>query len=337
MKTKHRHISLISAMVLLFLLIPCVVFAQTFDPELCKDEVMGDTLGQSWVARFLESSMRSANVKEGGRLADYINKRTKEVPARPLTGMYLRYDIDVDDRWGHNIWTLEPPKDLGNKVILYLHGGAYKYNFISAHWMFMSNIIDKLRAKIVAPDYPLAPEYNVTHVFDLLLKVYKELLKDNDAKNISIIGDSAGGGMALALGQLIKIEGLPQPEQLILLAPCVDVTLENPKIIEFDKDDPILNIPSIRQAGFEYAGPLDRKNHLVSPIYGDLEGLAPISLYVGTHDLLVADCRKLNCMAENLGINFKYHEYEGLFHVGMLYPTPEGSEIRKEIIEQLDN
>ncbi len=302
-----------------------------------EEEDMSDTMGQSWVARFLENSMRSANVKEGNRLSDYINQRTRKFPARPLTGLYLRYDIDVDDRWGHNVWTLEPVKDMNNKVILYLHGGAYKYNFVSAHWYFIGHIIDQLHAKVVAPDYPLAPEYNVTHVFDLLLRIYKDLLRDHDPKDISIIGDSAGGGMTLALAQLIKIEKLPQPEQLILLSPCVDVTLDNPDIIEVDKDDPILNISSIRQAGYEYAGPVDRKHYLVSPIYGDLEGLASISLYVGTHDLLVADCRKLNNMANDLGIDFKYHEYEGLFHVGMLYPTPEGSEIRKEIIEELNN
>lgn len=319
------------------LLLPLNAFSQQLNLELCKDQFMSDTLGQSWIARLLESSMRSANVKEGGRLSDFINQRTKNTPARPSTSMYLRFDIDVDECSGHNIWTIEPPRNMSDKVVLYLHGGAYKYNFVSVHWTFIGNIVDQLKAKVVAPDYPLAPEYNATHVFDLLLKIYKNLLKDYDPKNISIIGDSAGGGMTLALGELIKNEGLPQPGQLILLSPCVDVTLENPEIKEIDKDDPILNIKSIRLAGIEYAGPLGVKDYLVSPIYGDISGLAPISIYVGTHDLLVADCRKLNCMAKNQNIEIDYNEYEGLFHVGMLYPTPEASEIRKVILEDLNN
>jgi acetyl esterase/lipase len=141
--------------------------------------------------------------------------------------------------------------------------------------------------------------------------------------------------MTLALGELLNKKKLPQPSQLIMLSPCVDVTLTNPDIVAVDENDPILNIDSIRQAGIDYAGPLETTNYLVSPIYGNLKNLAPISCYVGTHDLLVADCRKLNCMAEELGIDFKYYEYEGLFHVGMLYPTPEGSEIRETIIEDL--
>ncbi|MCF7833045.1 MAG: alpha/beta hydrolase [Candidatus Marinimicrobia bacterium] len=298
---------------------------------------MNKKLEQSMAAQLIENAMRSSKVKEGNRLADYVNYLNKTTPARPLNAMYLVYDIDVDDRLGHNVWTIEPVKDLSDKVVIYLHGGSYTYNFFSPHWYFISNIVDQLRARVIAPDYPLVPEYNVTHVFDMLLKLYKNVIKDVDPKNISIIGDSAGGGMSLAFGQLLLEKGLPQPEQLILLSPCVDVTLSNPDIVEVDKDDPLLNIESILKAGELYAGPLERTHYLVSPIYGNLIGLAPISLYVGTHDLLVADCRKLNCMAQSLGIPFQYHEYEGLFHVGMLYPTPEGSEIRKEIIEDLSD
>lgn len=315
----------------------CSNTSQAVEPKQCENEFMSDSLEQSWIARMLESSMRSANIKEGGRLSDFINNRTKKTPARPMANMYLRFDIEVDDTHGHNVWSISPKNEMGEKLVLYLHGGAYKYNFIIPHWAFIGNISSELSATVIAPDYPLAPEYNATHVFDLLLKIYKDLLKDHHPKNINIIGDSAGGGMALALSQLIKKEGLPQPYQLILLAPCVDVRLENPEIKEIDKNDPLLNIKSIREAGIEYAGPLDTKNYLVSPIYGDITDLAPISIYVGTHDLLVADCRKLNRMAKSQNIEINYNEYPGLFHVGMLYPTPEGREIRKTIICKLNN
>lgn len=324
-------------LILLFLLPNSILFSQIFTFLDSLEVQMKIREGQSIAAQIIENSMRSSKVKEGNRLADYMNYLNKTTPARPLNGMYLLYDIDVDDRLGHNVWTIEPVKDLSDKVVIYLHGGSYTYNFFSPHWYFISNIVDQLKARVIAPDYPLAPEYNVTHVFDMLLKLYENLIKEVDPKHISIIGDSAGGGMSLAFGQLLLEKNLPQPEQLILLSPCVDVTLTNPDIVEVDKDDPLLNIESILDAGRLYAGPLDRTHYLVSPIYGTLTGLAPISCYVGTHDLLVADCRKLNKMAQELEIPFTYHEYEGLFHVGMLYPTPEGSEIRKEIIDDLEN
>jgi acetyl esterase/lipase len=318
----------------LFLLLMVANAQETICPD-SKEEDMLVKQGQSTIARWIEEAMRSTNVKQGNRLADYINYLNKTTPARPLNSMYLLFDIDVDDRLGHNVWTIEPPKDMSDHVVIYLHGGSYKYNFVTPHWLFITEIINQLKVRVIAPDYPLAPEYNVTDVFDLLLNLYKKTIKETDPKKISIIGDSAGGGMTLALGELLNKKKLPQPSQLIMLSPCVDVTLSNPDIVTVDENDPILNIDSIRQAGIEYAGPLETTHYLVSPIYGDLKNLAPISCYVGTHDLLVADCRKLNCMAEELGIDFKYYEYEGLFHVGMLYPTPEGSEIRETIIEDL--
>lgn len=291
--------------------------------------------GESMICSLIKDAMRTANLKEGNRLRDYFNHMNKTTPARPLNSMYLLFDIDVDDRLGHNVWTIEPTRDMSEKVVIYLHGGSYKYNFLTPHWYFITEIINQLKVRVIAPDYPLAPEYNVTHVFDMMLALYKQVIKDTDPQHISIIGDSAGGGMTLALGQYLLEKGLPQPEQLILLSPCVDVTMSNPDIIQLDDDDPLLNIDSIKQAGIEYAGPLETTNYLVSPLYGKLEGLAPISCYVGTNDLLVADCRKLNEKAVELGIDFTYHEYEGLFHVGMLYPTPEAGEIRKEIIDDL--
>ncbi|MCK4530654.1 MAG: alpha/beta hydrolase fold domain-containing protein, partial [Candidatus Marinimicrobia bacterium] len=325
----NKKISCFMIILTMAILLPFCLFSQEISCPDSQKVMMNIKQKQSLAAQIIENSMWNSKVKEGNRLADYINYLNKITPARPLNSMYLLYDIDVDDGLGHNVWTIEPVKDMSEKVIIYLHGGSYMYNFMPPHWMFISNIVDQLKAKVIAPDYPLAPEYNVTHVFDMLLKLYSELIKDHDPKHISIIGDSAGGGMSLALGQLLAEKGLPQPGQLILLSPCVDVTLTNPDIVEVDKDDPLLNIESILIAGELYAGPLDRKNYLVSPIYGELKDLAPISLYVGTHDLLVADCRKLNCMATALGIPFNYYEYEGLFHVGMLYPTPEGGEIRK--------
>ena len=336
-KNEQLSTKFIVMILLVFIILPNLLLSQVI---MCPDTMevhMSIKLNQSWVSQIIENSMRSSNIKEGNRLADYMNYLNKTTPARPLNSMYLIYDIDVDDRLGHNVWTIEPVKNMSDKVVLYLHGGSYMYNFVTPHWLFISNIVDQLKVRVIAPDYPLTPEYNVTDVFDMMIKLYKQILKTVDPKNISIIGDSAGGGMTLALAQLLQEKGLPQPSQLILLSPCVDLTLTNPEIIEVDKDDPILNIESILHAGDLYAGPLDKKNYLVSPIYGNLEGLAPISLYVGTHDLLVADCRKLNCMAKTLGIPFTYREYEGLFHVGMLYPTPEANEIRKTIIADLED
>jgi len=316
-------------------LLSVILQAQTLAEPDSEKVIIKDTYEKSWIAQTIEKTIWDSKIKEGNSLFEFMNYLNKKTPAKPLNSMYFMYLIGVDNNLGHKVWSLEPLEDKSDEVIIYLHGGSYMYNFVSGHWLFISYIIDQLKVKVIAPDYPLAPEYNVTHVFDMLLKIYTELIKEVDPKKISIIGDSAGGGMSLALGQLLQEKGLPQPKQIIMLSPCVDVTLSNPDIMDFDKNDPLLNIESILEAGRLYAGPLDRTHYLVSPIYGKLTGLAPISCYVGTHDLLVADCRKLHKMAIELGIDFNYHEYEKICHVGMLYPTPEGDVMRKEIIEDL--
>ncbi len=316
-------------------LLSVILQAQTLAEPDSEKVIIKDTYEKSWIAQTIEKTIWDSKIKEGNSLFEFMNYLNKKTPAKPLNSMYFMYLIGVDNNLGHKVWSLEPLEDKSDEVIIYLHGGSYMYNFVSGHWLFISYIIDQLKVKVIAPDYPLAPEYNVTHVFDMLLKIYTELIKEVDPKKISIIGDSAGGGMSLALGQLLQEKGLPQPKQIIMLSPCVDVTLSNPDIMDFDKNDPLLNIESILEAGRLYAGPLDRTHYLVSPIYGKLTGLAPISCYVGTHDLLVPDCRKLHEMAIELGIDFNYHEYEKICHVGMLYPTPEGDVMRKEIIEDL--
>lgn len=292
---------------------------------------------QSLTSRFLELILRGVGIKNESRFSEYLIMLGNELPAKPLSHMFTKYDISNDNRLKHAVWVIRPKKDPSEKHIIYLHGGSYMNNFLPPHWMFMGSIIDHTNATVIAPDYPLAPEYHAKDVFKMLLKIYTDLIKRVGAENVTIMGDSAGGGMTLALAQLLLEKKIEQPEHLVLLSPCVDVTLTNPEIQKLDDDDPILNIPAILKAGISYAGTLDTKNYLVSPIYGNLEGLAPISLYVGTHDIMVADCRKLNKMAKKLKIPFDYNEYEGLVHVGMLYPTPEGGDVREDIIEDIES
>jgi len=292
---------------------------------------------QSFMSRFLELVLRGVGVKNESIFSEYLIMLSNAMPAQPLSHMYSKYHISNDKRLKHAVWVIRPKKDPEEKHIIYLHGGSYMNNFLLPHWMFMGSIIDHTNATVIAPDYPLAPEYHAKDVFKMLLKLYTDLIKRVGAENVTIIGDSAGGGMTLALAQLLSEKKIEQPEQLILLSPCVDVTLTNPAIQKLDDDDPILNISAILKAGKSYAGTLDTKNYLVSPIYGNLKGLAPISVYVGTHDMMVADCRKLNKMAKKLKIPFDYYEYEGLVHVGMLYPTPEGGDVRDDIIEDIES
>ncbi len=112
------------------------------------------------------------------------------------------------------------------------------------------------------------------------------------------MGDSAGGGLALALAQKLKKDGMTQPQQIILLSPWLDVTMTNPEFKDREAGDPMLDIEGSQMAGKAYAGRLNTKNYLVSPMYGDLTGLAKISLFTSGKDMLIADVRKFRGHAD---------------------------------------
>jgi epsilon-lactone hydrolase len=149
-----------------------------------------------------------------------------------------------------------------------------------------------------------------------------------------LMGDSAGGGMGLALAMQARAKGVEQPSDIVLLSPWLDVTMTNPDIKAVDKFDPFLDIQGAKYLGKIYAGETDPANYLVSPIYGSVKNLAPITLFIGTHDILVPDCRKFKVEAKAEGVEIDYHEYESMIHVWMLISSPEAKKAAKAIVDK---
>jgi len=218
----------------------------------------------------------------------------------------------IDARW---VYTISPKTMTAERYILYVHGGAYVRNMVKQHWALIGELVRKTGYSIVMPDYPLAPANTVETTFPMIEHVYKKLLTKTKSSNIVLMGDSAGGGFLLSLAQQLKKDKIAQPQQIILLSPWLDVTMTNPEVIKLESLDPMLDVEGSQMAGAAYAGKLDTKNPLVSPIYGNLDGLAKISLFTGGKEMLVADARKFKAMMEAEGIAMNYYEYPKLFHV----------------------
>ncbi len=124
----------------------------------------------------------------------------------------------------------------------------------------------------------------------------------------------------------------------MLFSPWVDATLSDPQVLEAEKLDVMLSIDWLREAGRWWAGDHDPKTPLVSPLYGDLRGLAPIQVYIGTHDLFLPDSRRLNERVLAAGGKIEQHETLGGFHVFMGATfTPEAKEVYRQIAESLAN
>ena len=260
--------------------------------------------------------------------------KSERVDEKPSKRLYEKHRVSTREFGGRTVWTVAPKGDPGEKQILYLHGGGYVNGFSRYHWRFISNLVSDLRCTVIAPDYPLTPERQVGDVFEMVFPLYEELLAAAGASNLIVMGDSAGGGMGLALAMRARDGELAQPSDIVLLSPWLDVTMTNPDVEKVDRFDPFLDVEGLRYLGKIYAGETAATNYLVSPIYGSLENLAPITLFIGTHDMFVADCRKFRARAEAEGVRIDYHEYEDMVHVWMLIPSPEEKKAAKAIIDK---
>ncbi|HKS10472.1 MAG TPA: alpha/beta hydrolase [Pyrinomonadaceae bacterium] len=259
-------------------------------------------------------------------------KRTYTEPTRRLQRKHRISRREVN---GHLVWTIAPKENGGSRRIIYLHGGAYINSFASQHWEFMSKLVDALGCTVTAPNYPHAPEFHVHDVFEFLLPLYLELASEVRSENVTLMGDSSGGGISLALAQRLREDGLPQPGNVVLLSPWLDATLSHPEIPVIDRIDPFLGVDGLKYAGAAYARDVDAKSYLVSPVYGSFRDLAPVTVFIGTRDVFLPDCRKLRERAAVEGVMIDYREYELMVHNWMLGPMPEAKQVFREIVDLL--
>lgn len=287
---------------------------------------------QSKVIVVLLRLMRTKRTVNRMRQRVENGERTYTEPSRRL---HRKHRIEKRDVNGHLVWTIAPKDNGCDKQIIYLHGGAYVNSFASQHWEFMSKLVDALDCTVTAPNYPHAPEYHVHDVFEFLLPLYLELASGARSENVTLMGDSSGGGISLALAQRLREDGLPQPRNVVLLSPWLDATLSHPEIVSVDKIDPFLGVDGLKYAGAAYARDVDPKSYLVSPVYGSFRNLAPVTVFIGTRDLFLPDCRKLRERAAAEGVSIDYREYDCMVHNWMLGPMPEAKQALREIVELL--
>ena len=252
---------------------------------------------------------------------------------KPPKKLYSNLNIGKIQIKERNVFTLEPKKD-GNKIhILYLHGGGYIYGFNKIHWRFFNTLIKATNCTIITPDYPLAPKFTYKDSFEMVIPLYRELVSKVGGENIILMGDSSGGGFALAVAQKMRKENIDNANQIILLSPWLDITLKNIDINTINSKDPILGISGLRRAGKSYAGDTDPNNYLLSPINGAVDGLGKISVFIGTKDILEADTRKFKRLTGEKGVNINYYEYTDMVHVWMFFNLPESKQAIDQIID----
>ena len=219
---------------------------------------------------------------------------------------------------------LEPPGS-GDDVLFYLHGGGYGGGSARSHAEMAARLARAAGASAVLPEYRLAPEHSFPAALDDALAAYRAVLEEagGDGGRIVMGGDSAGGGLAVALCVALRDAEEPLPRALALLSPWLDLTCTSPSWDARFKDDPVLD-HTLREAAERYLDGADSRDPHCSPLFADLSGLPQTLVLVGTHEILYDDAVSFAEMAAQAGVDVELEIGHEMVHVWPIFPiTPE--------------
>ncbi len=296
-----------------------------------------DQAGPSWQSRAIVGLLRLLPIKKRMASAAAVQEHVRRLALRPAsyepTGLGRGIEVTRKDVAGWPVYhtSLSGHSDAGN-IVVFLHGGGYINEIVRAHWRFIGYLTRKARVHCVVPIYPLAPHATAKDVVPALGDLLRKLLKDAGPAKVIVVGNSAGAALGLAAAQWLRDAGYGQPNGLVLISPGGDFSIRRPDQVTIAARDPVNDIPGAREAGRLYAGGLDVAHPYVSPLNGDVHGLAPMIIFSGTLDLFYPDCIDLAAKARAAGVPAELHLRQGQPHNYAAMPTPEGRQARAIIL-----
>ncbi|HPZ31898.1 MAG TPA: alpha/beta hydrolase [Limnochordia bacterium] len=241
-----------------------------------------------------------------------------------------KYHPDTVSFQGMPVLAFRGSDQQNDDVVLLIHGGAYVNEITNNHLTFCGKLAQKSGITVLAPIYPLAPNHRCRESFQLLTDWYLDVLRSYRGK-ISMIGDSAGGGLAFALCQYFSKNSIRLPDELIGFSPWVDITMQNPDIPAFENLDPMLSAPGLADMGKVWADNIPVTNYMVSPIFGDVSVFQNVTLFVGTREIFYPDVTKFFEKLQQNNVKADLHIGEGMNHDYPLYPIPEAADVLETV------
>lgn len=215
-------------------------------------------------------------------------------------------------------WWCRPADPIAGAAILYLHGGAYVMGSASAYRHLAGQLATRAKAATFVADYGLAPERPFPAAYADAKAAYRGLIALGLTR-IALAGDSAGGGLALALvGTLTSTDGaenLLAPAAVAAMSPWIDLALAGESMKSRASSDPLLSIESLSVAARLYLGATDSRDPRASALHGDMKGSPPVFVHVGEDEVLLDDARRYATQAEGIGGSVDLHVWQGMVHV----------------------
>ena len=230
-------------------------------------------------------------------------------------------------------WLAAPGTD-ADRVLLFLHGGGFELGSVRSDGELAARLGRAGGMRVLFAEYRLAPEHHFPAAIDDVLAAWRWLRADQglSASSMAVAGDSAGGGLAVALLVALRDAGEALPAAAALMSPTVDLTSSGASMTERVDQDPISTPAMLRQFAADYLAGADPKSPLASPLFASLSGLPPLLIQVGTADLLLSDSERLAAAAAAAGVDVALQVGDGLPHVyQLLLGTPEAAEATERI------
>jgi epsilon-lactone hydrolase len=219
---------------------------------------------------------------------------------------------------------LTPTERRDDRLLLFIHGGGYSLGSAATHRPLAARLARTLGVEALLPDYRLAPEHPCPAGLDDALAVWRALPEPTRARTI-LAGDSAGGGLALALSMSLRDAGELLPSALVLLSPWTDLTISGESVDRLAQHEIMLARPGLELMAARYAGALARDDARVSPLFGRFEGLPRMLIQVGGHEVLLDDARRAAQRATAAGVAATLQVWDHQNHVFQATPMLEAA------------
>ena len=263
------------------------------------------------IRRILEANPRPAGLGERRQRLDALGEQY------PLPA-----DVRVEAAAANGVsaeWTATPEAD-SERVILYLHGGGYTTGSLKSHRHMVAQAGREARARTMALDYRLAPEHPFPAAVEDAVSGYRFLLSRGfSANRIAVAGDSAGGGLTVALLVSLRDAGLPLPACAWCISPWVDLEGAGASMTAKATVDPMVRQDYLIELAAAYLNGANPRTPLAAPLYADLKGLPPMLIQVGSAETLLDDAVRLAGAAGAADVRVRLEVWPDMIHVWQLF------------------
>ena len=203
------------------------------------------------------------------------------------------------------------------------------FPIMRAHWQAIADLVERSGQTAFVPFYPLAPDARHDEIQDHISKVYHHITKSHAPQNLSVIGDSAGGSLALFLASTLDTKS--QPKHFVLFSPAVDYSFDNPELDAMEKIDPLIPIATVRRPLKYFYNNCQPNDPCINLLKADFSHSGHLTIYNGGLDLLSNDIAKLHGVLTKQDVPHDYIYEPELFHAWPVLDFPESREVREKV------